>query len=168
AGSVKVLDAAAPVEIKNLSVNLRPVGFGGQAPRARVDEGLKFTLKSVPPIQYAVSVSGYPDTCFVKSIQYAGADVGDDGVQMTNGGTLDITISATAGQMDLVVMTKDNKAAASAQVLVIRDGTPLRSQNTDENGMLSLKGLKPGDYRVIAWEDVDPNQMWDTAFLQKF
>ena len=31
-GSVKVVDAATPPELKNLSVMLRPVGFAGSAP----------------------------------------------------------------------------------------------------------------------------------------
>jgi Carboxypeptidase regulatory-like domain len=167
-GSVKVADADAPVDLTNLRVMLRPVGFGGQAPRATVGEDLKFTLKSVPPVHYAVTVAGYPDTCYVKSIQFGGADVTEDGVQMTSGGTLDVVISAAAGQMDLVVMTKDGKAANGSQVLILRDGAPMQSRSADENGMLSIKGLKPGDYKVIAWEDVDPNQLWDTDYLRKF
>jgi uncharacterized protein (DUF2141 family) len=167
-GTVKVVDSPNPVDLKNLQVMLRTVGFGAQAPRAKVGEDLKFTLKGVPPVNYAVSVSGYPDTCYVKSIQYAGADVTEEGVQMTNGGTIDVTISAGAGQMDLVVMTKDDKVAASAQVLIMRDGTPWQSRNTDENGMISIKGLKPGDYKVLAWEDVDSQQLWDTDYLRKF
>jgi hypothetical protein len=167
-GSVKVVDSATPVEMKNLQVSLRPVGFGAQAPRAKVGADLGFTLKSVPPIRYAVNVSGYPDTCYVKSIRYAGADITDDGVQMTSGGTVEITLSAGAGQIDAVVMTKDSKVASSAQVLVLKDGVPWNSRTTDENGMFSMRGLKPGDYKVIAWEDVDPNQLWDTDFLRKF
>jgi uncharacterized protein (DUF2141 family) len=167
-GSVKVVDVSTPVEMKNLQVSLRPVGFGAQAPRAKVGEDLKFTLKGVPPIRYAVNVSGYPDTCYVKSIQYGGADVTDNGVQMTNGGTVEVTISGAAGQIDAVVMTKDSKVAASAQVLILKDAVPWQSRSTDENGMLSLHGLKPGDYKVIAWEDVDPSQLWDTDFLRKF
>ncbi|MCP6769326.1 hypothetical protein NL529_31210, partial [Klebsiella pneumoniae] len=49
-GSVKVVDAASPLELKNLQVSLRPVGFGAQAPRARVGDDLKFILKGVPPV----------------------------------------------------------------------------------------------------------------------
>jgi hypothetical protein len=167
-GSVKVVDADTPPEMKNLRVMLRTVGFGGQAPRATVGENLKFTLKSVPPVHYAVSVAGYPDNCYVKSIQYGGSEVTEDGVQMTAGGTLDIVISAAAGQMDLVVMNKDGKAANGAQVLILKDGSPMQSRSADENGMLSIKGLKPADYRVIAWEDVDPERLWDPDYLRKF
>jgi len=66
------------------------------------------------------------------------------------------------------VMTKDSKVAGGAQVLVLKDGVPWQQRSTDENGMFSMRGLKPGDYKVIAWEDVDPNQLFDTDFLRKF
>ena len=72
-GSVKVVDATAPPELKNVDVMLRPVGFAGSAPpRGRVGEDLKFTLKSVPPVRYAVVVNGVPETCYVKSVKYGG------------------------------------------------------------------------------------------------
>lgn len=167
-GSIKVIEAAAPIETKNLQVSLRPVGFGGQAPRARAGEDLKFTLKSVPPIRYAVNVSGYPDTCFVKSIQYAGADVTAEGVEMTNGGVIEVVLSATAAQVDVVVSAGENKVAGAAQVVVMKEGLPDSVRTADENGMLSLKGLKPGSYRILAWEDVDPEQLWDPDYLRKF
>ena len=122
----------------------------------------------MPPIRYAVTVTGVPDTCYVKSIQYGGADVSADGVEMTGGGTLDVVISATAAQMDLVVETGNSKVAAGAQVLVMKDGAPETVRTADENGMLSIKGLKPGSYRVIAWEDIDPDQLWDPDYLRKF
>ena len=167
-GSIKLVDAAAPIDLKNVQVMLRPAGFGGQAPRARPGDDLKFTLKSVPPIRYAVTVTGVPDGCYVKSVQYGGADVPDDGVEMTGGGSLDVVLSGAAAQVDLVIETAASKVAAGAQVLLMQDGAPESIRTADENGMLSIKGLKPGSYRLIAWEDVDPDQLWDPGYLSKF
>jgi hypothetical protein len=60
-GTVKVVDASAPPDLKSVAVSLRPVGFAISAPqRGRVGEDLKFTLKSVPPVKYAVVVNGVP------------------------------------------------------------------------------------------------------------
>jgi Carboxypeptidase regulatory-like domain len=165
-GSVKVVDGTA--ELTNVQVSLRPVGFGGQAPRARVAEDLKFTLKGVPPVNYAVSVSGYPDSCYVKSIQYGGADVSPEGVAMTNGGVIEVVLSAAAATVDVVVTAGDSKAGSGAQVAVMKDGTLESVRTADESGMLSLKGLKPGSYRLIAWEDVDPDLLWDPDYVKKF
>jgi hypothetical protein len=167
-GTVKVADGASPVDMKNLQVFLRPSGFGGQAPRARVGEDLKFTLKGVPPLKYIVSASGLPENCYVKSIRYGGADVPADGVEMSSGGVLEVTLSAGAAQIDVVVTAGDNKAAPGAQILLMKDGVPDSVRTADENGMLSIKGLKPASYRVLAWEDADPDQLWDPEYLRKF
>jgi hypothetical protein len=170
-GGVKVVDATTPPEFKNLSVMLRPVGFVGMGGpgRTRVGEDLKFTLKSVPAVRYAVSVVGLPDTCYVKSIQYGGRDVTEEGIEMTNGGTLDVVVSAAAAQVDAVVMDKDGKAAWNATVaLAPKDGTNIMVRTADENGILSLHGLKPGEYRIYAWEDVEQGAPSDPDFLKQY
>jgi hypothetical protein len=167
-GIVKVVDTDAPVDVSKMQVSLRPVGFGAQAPRARVGTDSTFTLKGVPPVRYAVSAGGFPDTCYVKSIRYGGADVGPDGVDMTSGGAMEIVLSGAAAAVDVVVTAGDNKAASGAQVLVLKDGIPESVRSADGNGMLSLKGLKPASYRIVAWEDVDPDQLWDPDYLRKF
>jgi len=87
---------------------------------------------------------------------------------MTNGGVIEVVLSATAAQVDVVVSAGENKVAGAAQVVVMKDGLPDSVRTADENGMLSLKGLKPGSYRILAWEDVDPEQLWDPDYLRKF
>ena len=75
---------------------------------------------------------------------------------MTNGGVLEVTLSAAAARVDAVVMDKDGKAGWHAVVaLVPKDGSPTLVQTADENGILSFKGLKPGEYRLLAWDDVE-------------
>ena len=169
-GSVKVVDATAPVDLKNVSVMLRPVGFAGSAPpRGRVGEDLKFTLKSVPPVRYAVAVTGMPEMCYLQSVKYGGGEVTDAGVEMTNGGVLEVTVSAAAARVDTVVLDKDGKPGWHAVVaLVAKDGGPTVVRTADENGILSFAGLKPGDYRLLAWEDVESGAPYDPDFLKAF
>jgi protocatechuate 3,4-dioxygenase beta subunit len=168
-GSVKVVDATTPVELKNLTVMLRPVGFGGSPPpRARVGDDLKFALKSVPPVHYAATVAGVPETCYVQSVKYGGSEITEDGVEMTNGGALEVTISAAAARVDAIVQDKDGKPAWHAVVALIRKDGPTRVQTADDNGMLSFKGLKPGDYQLLAWEDVETGAPLDPDFVKPF
>jgi protocatechuate 3,4-dioxygenase beta subunit len=169
-GTVKVVDASTPVELKNLTVMLRPVGFAGSPPpRARVGEDLKFTLKSVPPVRYAATVTGVPETCYIQSVKYGGSEVTEAGVEMTNGGALEVTISAAAARVDTVVLDKDGKPGWHAVVALIpKGGGPTMVQTADDNGMLSFKGLKPGDYRLLAWEDVETGAPYDPDFVKPF
>ena len=170
AGSVKVEDASTPPEFKNLSVMLRPVGIAIAAPqRARVGDDLKFTLRGVPPVRYAVTVTGVPETCYVKSVKYGGSEVSDEGVEMTGGGPLEITLSAAAARVDAVVMDKDGKSGWHAVVALIpKDGGSTMVQTADENGILSFKGLRPGEYRLIAWDDVETGAPYDPDFVKPY
>ena len=114
-------------------------------------------------------VSGVPETCYVQSVKYAGSEVTDAGVEMTNGGMLEVTVSGAAARVDAVVVDKDGKAGWHAVVALIpKDGSLTIVQTADENGILSFKGLKPGDYRLLAWEDVESGAPFDPDFLKPF
>jgi uncharacterized surface anchored protein len=172
-GTVKLVDAAAPVELKNVNVMLQPARNlyfgGGPPPRGRVGDDMKFTLKGVGPIPYKVNVTGVPNTCYLKSVLFNGADVPADGADLSAGGTIDVVISAAAAQVDAVVMDGDNKPVAGAVVAVIpKDGSRPQVMTADDSGILSVKGLKPGDYRLVAWEDVEQGALYDPDFLRQF
>ena len=171
-GTVKLVDADAPVDLRNVSVMLRPVGFmgiGGPPQRARVGDDLKFAIKGVPPAKFAVNVSGIPNTCYVKSVQFGGRDVTAAGLDMSAGGALEVVISAAAAEVDAVVVDKDGKAAINAVVAVVPgDGSTPMVRTTDENGILAVKGLKPGNYKLVAWEDVEQGAPLDPDFLRQF
>ena len=169
-GTVKVEDSDSPVDLKNANVVLRPVGpAAGTVPRAKVGDGLKFTLRSVSPVRYTVTATGLCETCYVKSVKYGGAEIPEDGVAMTNGGAIEVIVSAAAGRIDAVVLTKDGKAGSRAVVaLMAKDGRPAVVQSADENGIVSFKGLKPGDYELLAWDDVEPGAPSDPDFVKPF
>jgi hypothetical protein len=169
-GTVKVEDATSPIDLSNVNVNLRPTGMNfGRVPRGKVGADARFVLNGVAPVPYAINAGGVPDNCYVKSIRYGGRDVPENGVDMSGGGTLEITLSAAAAAVDGVVMDKDNKPVAGAVVALIpKDGSPASGRSADENGIVSFKGLKPGEYRLIAWEDVEPGAYMDPDFVKPF
>jgi len=168
-GVVKVAEPEAQVDLSNLNINLRPVGVVfGPASRAKLGDGNKFTLTRVTPQRFTVSVPNPPAGCYVKSIQYAGQEVTEDGVEPNAGATLEIVLSATAGQLTGVVNDKDGKPVAGAAVGLYSKaspGTPM-SFYTDENGTFTFKGLKPGEYRFLAWEDVEPGAYLDPEWVK--
>jgi len=172
-GIVKVEDATGPVDVPNLSVALRPalpIAMGG-APRIKVGSDLTFTLKSLVPMHYAVSVLGAPDNCFVKSIRFGGEEAPEEGIDVTSGGEMVIVLSATAGEVDGAVVDKEGKVVAGAIVALIpKDGptTAIQSRVADEYGAVTFKGLKPGEYRLIAWEDIPPGAFLDPEFRKQF
>ena len=43
-----------------------------------------------------------------------------------------------------------------------------QSTFTDQKGGFSFKAVTPGDYKVLAWEDVEPNAFQDPEFVKPF
>jgi hypothetical protein len=169
-GSVKVEDATSPIDLTNVNVNLRPTGMNfGRVPRGKVGADSRFTLNGVTAVPFAINVSGFPDNCYLKSVRYGGREVPESGLDMSGGGPLEITLSATAAAVDGVVMDKDNKPVGGAMVALIpKDGSPISGRSADENGIISFKGLKPGEYKLIAWEDVEQGAWMDPDFAKPF
>ena len=170
-GVVKVAesDAQGKVSLQNVNVMVQPVGFmfGGIGRGKTGDDG-KFVVKNVMPQRFTVMVTNVPDGCFVKSIQYGGQEVTEDGVEPNAAAPLEITLSATAGQVTGVVGDKDGKPVAGAAVVLVVKGTTAHPVEAyaDENGSFTFKGLKPGDYKLLAFEDVEPGAYMDPEFLK--
>jgi hypothetical protein len=167
-GSVKLEDATAPIEMPNLNINLRPTFPLGGAPRAKAAADLKFTLKNVAPMRYIISVSGVPETCYVKSIRYGGLDMPADGIDMLSSAPIEIVLSATAGQITGAVVDKDSKPVPNATVALFAPDGTIRGNGTDETGTFTFRALKPGDYRVMAFEDIPSGAYQDPVFIKPF
>ncbi len=169
-GVVKVAESDAQVTMTNANVNLRPVGFlFGGGSRVKVGEDRKFTLRNVMPERFTVNFSGVPDNCFIQSIKYAGQEVTEAGVEPNGNGVIEVILSATAGQVTGSVGDKDGKPVAGAVVALFSKSTPSaqpRNSFADENGSFTFKGLKPGDYKLLAWEDVEPGASMDPEFVK--
>jgi protocatechuate 3,4-dioxygenase beta subunit len=169
-GTVKVVDATAPIDLPNVSLMLRADAQFAGPPRGKVQDGVT-TIKNVLPMHYTVMVTGVPETCFVKSIRYGGQEMPESGIDIAPGGSIEVTLSATAGTISGAVVDKDGKPVPGATVaLAAKDGPPnsIKGNTTDENGAFSFSGLKPGDYRLYGWEDIPPGAYADPDFLKQY
>ncbi len=167
-GAIKVDDAGAPVDLSRVAVVLRPSPDLVSPPRGRVANGA-FVLKNVVPLRYSISVNQLPDGCFVKSIHYGGREVPDEGIDIAPGGAIEITLGATAGAIAASVVDKDGKPVGGATVALIpKEGGATRGSTADENGAASFSGLKPGDYTVIAWDDIPQGAYMDPEFVKTY
>jgi hypothetical protein len=41
-----------------------------------------------------------------------------------------------------------------------------RMTTADQNGQFAMQGVPPGEYKLFAWEDVDPGAYMDPEFLK--
>jgi len=137
-----------------------------------------FQWTDVPAGSYYVQVMG--DTTanerwFVKSVMTGGRDVNESGITV-DGGTvsLDLVISANGGVVEGVIVDRKGEPVANALVVAVPEARMrsridhYRKTVADQTGRFSLRGLRPGDFTVFAWESVDGEAFYNPDFLKLY
>jgi Carboxypeptidase regulatory-like domain len=152
-------------------LTLVPVdGQGEESIVAQVKPDGSFRIPHIPPDGYSLQVTGLPDDVYVKSIRFEGREIGAEDLNLTSGagGQLDIVLSPNAAAISGVVRDAQGDTAAGATVQVCSGDDTVKYLSADANGEYKVGGLPPGDYRVLAWEEVDPGLSFDAAFRAHF
>jgi hypothetical protein len=152
---------------------LAPADGQGEEPvAAQVKADGTFRIPRIVPDRYAVQVSGLPDGVYVKSIHFEGRDITGDDLNLASGagGLLEIVLSPDAAAVSGIVRGADGEAAAGAIVQVCAGDDTVKYVSTNENGEYKVGGLPPGDYRILAWEEVEPglSLSLDASFRGRF
>jgi uncharacterized protein (DUF2141 family) len=143
-----------------------------------VGKGGTFEMKNVPSGKYYLVVGTRGSSSnlrdyFTKSVLLDGQEVGNSGFE-TNGGTnLEIVISAQGAAIEGTVVDEKGNPASSVMVLDVPDverrARPdlYQQDTTDERGHFRLRGLNPGSYTVLAFEDLEES-VQDPEFLSRY
>jgi protocatechuate 3,4-dioxygenase beta subunit len=133
-----------------------------------------FALENISPGEYRVELDSIPEGYYVKAIRLAQVDV-SNGMTISGptSGTLEIVLSRDAGQVEGTVVDKDRKPVPNAQVVLVPEERPERTDafrlgSSDQNGHFTIKNVVPGNYKLFAWEDIEPFAYADPDFRRKY
>ena len=135
-----------------------------------------FLLKNAYDGDYEINVGNLPENYFLKSARLDGVDVLTAGVTVDTKqapGSLEIVVSPNGASVDGVI-SKDQQPFQGATVALVPDPPHrgerrlFKSTTTDQNGHFVLQGLSPGDYKVFAWEKIEPGAYTSSEFLQPY
>jgi uncharacterized GH25 family protein len=135
-----------------------------------------FELKNVPNGKYylMVGVRAEPNKLrdyFTKQVLLNGQEVGDSGFITGPGTSLEVVISSRGATIEGTVVDDKGKPVPSATVVDVPDPERrlrpdvYQQDTTDERGHFSLRGLNPGSYTVLGFEELQEN-IRDPEFLQ--
>jgi len=156
----------------SLVINTDNGGNRGQT----ADDGT-FAIHNIMPAIYQVSVQPLPPGTYIKSIRFGSLDLMKTPLDLTggSGGTLNIVLSPNAGDIGGIVHGADGMPLASVFVTLWTPGVPAegvtdftRTTATDVNGQFKFASLPPGEYRIAAWEQIDPGLGTVPEFRIKF
>jgi hypothetical protein len=177
AGRIAMDDGSATSKLANadaIFAALEPVDEAAPPVAASVKPDGTFKLEGVQPGDYRVALEGIGADHYLKSARFARADV-LRGLSITGpvDSALEIILSASVGQVEGNVVDKDRKPVSSAEAVLIpaqeRERRDLyRHATSDQNGHFQIKTVVPGEYKLLAWEDIEPFAYMDPDFLRKY
>jgi hypothetical protein len=125
-----------------------------------------FQARLHPGDQYTVSVRGLPENYYLKSVLVNGHPVERNEVTTVDqSAEIELDISPAGGYIEGVVLNESGQGLpASAVVLVPQDSKRgladlFRKASTDKEGKFRIRGVPPGIYQLLAFDDVDLNEL---------
>jgi protocatechuate 3,4-dioxygenase beta subunit len=133
-----------------------------------------FTIDNVFAGDYWVQTEGGPSNSYIKSVHLGRTDV-LNGLTLSGpvSESLELILGTTSGEIDGTVLDSDRHPVRGAQVVLIPNRERSRSDlyrtaTTDQNGRFTIRTIVPGEYKVFAWEDLEPYAYNDADFLRKY
>jgi protocatechuate 3,4-dioxygenase beta subunit len=145
---------------------------------ARVKTDGSFELKNVLPGTYSVEVTGDSKAMsdsFVETVTAGTKDVTDSELSVT-GGTIaiDVAVSLESGAVEGSVANDKNEPMANAVVVAVpesryrKQGNRYQRVTTDQAGRFTMRGLRPGEYKLFAWEVMEEDEFFDPEYLKSY
>jgi protocatechuate 3,4-dioxygenase beta subunit len=169
-----------PRRFQGFRVTLRPIGAAaslpGSARPAPTDETGAFSIRGVLPGQYLVDAAA-PQGWAMKTVYIDGADATDRAIDIKStslrglnliftdrvsalSGTVRVEGDATAAGLTVIAFPADD-------ALWFPESRHIRTTRANEGGAYRLNGLPPGDYLVVAVDDVEAGEWFDPVFLEQ-
>ena len=171
-GTVLMEDASAVPA--NLVVRLLPAEglFPGPAPASPVNPDGSIRLAGVLPGTWVLSVDHLPESVWIKSVSFG--DMQASGAQLNvpvgARGLLRVVLAANGGQVSGVVGEEGQPRQATVVLVPMESELRLsphayRFSATDGRGAFTFRGVRPGSYRLFAFESIAPFAWMDPAIL---
>jgi hypothetical protein len=140
-----------------------------------VGDDLSFKIGNLGQDAYDINVYGLPENFYLKSVRIGDQDVTESGADFTQGapaGEMTVTVNPNAAQIEGNVQNAKGENAAGATITLIPDEKHrsltwlYKTASTDQNGHFTMKGVRPGEYKIYAWEEVQNGAYMDPEFVK--
>jgi hypothetical protein len=129
-----------------------------------------FTVPSVGPGSYDVSVYPLPENSYVRSITYGGQNALSNPLEVRPGiNRLDIQLGSSSVVAQGAVVDRAGRPVPGAQVVLVPRTNRTRADRylattSDVVGNFRISGVPPADYVLLAFEDIEPQAYFVFAY----
>ncbi len=173
---VLVFEGSTPTRYRGqLALVVAGNPMGGYVQTQQFKEDGTFVLHDVFPGIYQLTVNPPPQGKYIKSIRMGEQDFTSGRIDLAQPGAaaLTVTFGSDPGQVQGVVMDAKGDSGLARIVLAPRDGFDDRLDlvkivTAGAKGVFKVSDVAPGDYRVFAFEELDPNILRSAEFRKLF
>jgi len=149
--------------------------LGFASPSGDIKPDGTFAISDVSEGTYHVWLTQLGRTTYLKSVRLAGQEVLESGLVISAvgaRGTLQIVLSTAGAVVEGTVADADGLPLAGATAVLVPEGARRKiyrfyeSETTDQNGRFVFHNVRPGDYKLFSWKDVEPGEWEEAEFLK--
>jgi hypothetical protein len=165
------------LDLRSVRIALESVDSDLPSPAsATVSANGQFSLARVEPGEYILRTVNLPGDVYVKSIRSGDVDIQAKPlvIRYASPEPIRVDLGIDGGRMDGVVVDSANHPFAGATVAVVPDANRRNSPDqyrvteSEADGHFTLRGIPPGDYKLFAWQNIEPNAYLNDVYMTGF
>jgi len=133
-----------------------------------------FRIDGLWPGEYVLVITGLPSGFYIKEARLGDLDLLNSRLRYTGSetNTMNIVISPNTGMVEGNVSDAQGNPVAGARVVLIPDRNRERTElfrpvASDPSGHFRITGVAPGDYKLAAWDLIEPFAFFDPDLLKQ-
>jgi len=135
-----------------------------------------FSIMDAIPGEYLLTVSDLPDDLYVKAVRHGVEDILESAIAVATESTapLQILLGSDGGRITAAILRRDGRPAVGAQVVLVPDSArrnqpdQYRLGTTGQDGLVTMRGIPPGGYKLFAWETIEPNAYRNQDYMRTY
>jgi hypothetical protein len=136
----------------------------------------QFSVAPVEPGDYSIRFIDLPDDVYLKSARSGEVDIQAKSLRVATSPPepIRVVLGVDGGKVDGVVYDSNNRPFAGADVVLVPDAERRTSPNqyravkSDAEGHFMLRGIPPGDYKMFAWQAIEPNAYLNDNYMRGY
>lgn len=171
-----ILAEGGQVNLKDVSITIAGISTFLASGEFKLQSDALGKLNSFPtavrrPGHFSiVNMRSLPDGYFLRGVKLDGQEISPEDFEIQGSAELEFVLSNTAGMIAGTVVDAERKPVPGSTVTLISGDGRSRSakQSVDDGGMFRFTNLRPGPYKLFAWEEVDDDLWPDPEFRKKY